>query len=207
MKNRTSILTIFIAALLCCFSAATFAQVNNTEKNNAQNTETQQIDIYKEFSDNSFQDAVKKITDSTILYQHLIGVKGGYGIANVSFTQDIDHKAFTTPVNFGVYFGFQTGLEYSELGFNKLTVGEKNEVLAEEKQIYKSVQFPMLSQFRVDFWKMRAFVNIGPYGYYLLSTNLEGGIPSTTNKVGVGIMGGGGIALVMNPVELKDFIV
>jgi hypothetical protein len=215
MKNRNTIFSAILTVFICCVASSAFAQVN-TGNNNTQNTETQQIDIYKEFSDNSFQNAVKKVTDSTVLYQHLIGIKGGYGIANVSFSQDIDHKSFTTPVNFGIYytylhslwgympyFGFQTGLEYSEIGFNELTVGEKEEIIAEEKQIYQSVQLPLLSQFRVDFWKMRLFLNIGPYGYYVLSTNLEGGIPTTTNKAGIGIMGGGGIALVLNPVELQ----
>ena len=202
---------LFIAAFatlaLCIFagSGSVWAQVK-TEKN---------IDIYKEFDDNSFADAVKKITDSTILYQHLVGIKGGYGIANLTFSQDIDHKALTTPINFGVYytylhslwgympyFGFQTGLEYSEFGFNKLTLDENNAVIAQSKQLYQSVQLPMLSQFRVDFWKMRVFLNVGPYGYYILSTNLEDGIPTTTNKAGVGIMGGGGVAIIMKPVEL-----
>lgn len=198
--------TAFLAAVAVCIFAGNASAQVKTEKN---------IDIYKEFDDNSFADAVNKVTDSTILFQHLVGIKGGYGIANVSFSQDIDHKAITTPINFGVYytylhslwgympyFGFQTGLEYSEMGFNKITVDENDVVVDEHKQLYRSVQLPMLSQFRVDFWKMRLFLNIGPYGYYLLSTNLEDGIPTTTNTAGVGIMGGGGLAVVMNPVEL-----
>ena len=205
MLIKTLRSALLAVAAVCIFAGSSWAQVK-TEKN---------IDIYKEFDDNSFADAVKKVTDSTILYQHLVGIKGGYGITNVMFSQDIDHKGLTTPINFGVYytylhslwgympyFGFQTGVEYSEFGFNKLTLDENNAVIAENKQLYQSVQLPMLSQFRVDFWKMRVFLNVGPYGYYILSTNLEEGIPTTTNKAGVGIMGGGGVAFVMKPVEL-----
>lgn len=178
-----------------------------------QHDTVKKIDIYKEFELNSFADATVKIKDSSVISQHLIGVKGGYGMANVSFSQDIDHKSFKTPMNFGIYytyyhslwksmpyFGLQTGVEYSELGYTHLYETSKD-VFEERDQIYQSVQIPLLSQFRVDFWKMRIMVGIGPYGYYLLSTDLEGGIPETTNKIGVGIMGTGGVAFVVKPVE------
>lgn len=176
-------------------------------------TEEKTVDIYKEFDDNSFADAAAvKIKDSTVLSQHLIGFKVGYAMSNVNFSQDINHKNFKTPVNFGIYytyyhslwrsmpyFGIHTGLEYSEIGYTKITETEQNDI--SEKQIYKAVQLPLLSQFRIDFWKMRLLFNLGPYGYYITSTDLEGGIPSTTNRAGIGIMGGGGLAFVIKPVE------
>ena len=70
-----------------------------------------------------------------------------------------------------------------------------------DKYIYQAIELPLLSQFRVDFWKMRLMINIGPYGYYIFSTDMEGGIPETTNKLGIGLMGGLGIAFVFNPIE------
>ncbi|MBR5855749.1 MAG: PorT family protein [Bacteroidales bacterium] len=171
------------------------------------------VDIYKEFNLNSFSDATIKIKDSSVLSQHLIGIKGGYGISNVSFSQDIDHKSFKTPKNFGVYytyyhslwksmpyFGIQTGIEYNEIGYTHLyEVSENN--FEEKDQIYQSIQIPLLSQFRIDFWKMRIMVGAGPYGYYIISTGIEEGIPETTNRYGVGLMGTGGIAFVVKPVE------
>ena len=98
------------------------------------------------------------------------------------------------------YFGLQTGVEYNEMGYTHLREIEKD-VFEEQKQVYQSIQIPLLSQFRVDFWKMRVMVGIGPYGYYLISSDLEGGIPETTNKYGVGIMGTAGFAFVLHPVE------
>lgn len=185
---------------------------NKPATEQAQDT-VKKVDIYKEFELNSFEDATIKIKDSSVLSQHLIGLKIGYGISNVSFSQDIDHKSFKSPKNFGVYytyyhslwksmpyFGIQTGVEYNEIGYTQLRKIAENQ-FEELDQIYQSIQVPLLSVFRVDFWKMRLMVGIGPYGYYVLSTDLEDGIPETTNKVGLGFMGTGGIAFVLNPVE------
>ena len=175
-----------------------------------------QVDIYKEFSENSFEDAaIVKIKDSTVLSQHLIGFKAGYGVSSVLWSQDVDHGGFRTPINFGVYytyyhslwnsmpyFGIQTGLEYSEIGYTDIVKDKDDVIISKAEQRYQAVQFPLLSQFRVDFWKMRVIANLGPYAYYITSTDIEGGIPATTNKAGVGIMGGGGLAFVLKPVEL-----
>ncbi len=174
---------------------------------------TKKIDIYKEFNLNSFEDATIKIKDSSVLSQHLIGIKGGYGISNLSFSQDIDHKSIKSPKNFGLYytychslwknmpyFGLQTGVEYNEFGYKHLYETSKDKY-EEHDQIYQSIQIPLLSQFRMDFWKMRIMLGIGPYGYYIMSADLEEGIPETTNRIGVGLMGSGGVAFVVKPVE------
>ncbi len=196
--------------LLSAFTPSAFAQ--NT--NDTQRDTVRTVDIYKEFSETSFENATIKIKDSTILTQHLIGVKGGYSIAKVGFSQAFNHTGIKTPINFGIYytyyhslwnsmpyFGFQTGLEYAEIGYNHITTDQDDNIVSEESQIYQTIQLPLTSQFRIDFWKMRLLVNLGPYGYYITSTNLKDGIPATTNKVGVGIMGGGGLAFVFKPVE------
>lgn len=209
MKN-----ILLTAILLLGISTGLFAQnTQNGKELQTTNDTTKKVDIYKEFDMNSFADATIKIKDSSVLSQHLIGVKAGYGISNVSFSQDIDHKSFKTPKNFGIYytyyhslwksmpyFGIQTGIEYNEIGYTHLYEKSEN-VFDEHDQIYQSVQIPFLTQFRVDFWKMRIMVGLGPYGYYILSTDIEDGIPETTNKLGCGIMGSGGLAFVLKPVE------
>ena len=109
---------------------------------------TKKVDIYKEFDMNSFADATIKIKDSSVLSQHLIGIKAGYGMPNVSFSQDIDHKGFRTPKNFGLYytyyhslwksmpyFSIQTGIEYNEIGYTHLYEISKNQ-FEEHDQIY-----------------------------------------------------------------------
>lgn len=209
---------IITLLLLVCFpAAATLYAQNKNEKRQNQATDTtkqQTVDLYKEFNENSFADVGPvKIKDSSLLKQHLIGFKVGYAISSVSFSQDFDHKSIKTPIHFGIYytyyhslwksmpyFGFQTGLEYNEIGYTHVSGNDQN--ITEVKNIYRAIELPILSQFRVDFWKMRLMLNIGPYAYYIMSSNLEGGIPSTTNRLGAGIMGGGGIAFIFKPIEL-----
>ena len=210
MAKREIIL--FVAFALLC--PVLKAQDNVAERDT---TAKPEIDIYKEFSLTSFADEEPpKIIDSATLRQHLIGVKWGYSLSNVAFSQDIEHKAIGTTSNFGLYytyyhslwdkmpyFGFHTGIEYNEIGYNHIIEGDPEAGTAdvENKYIYQAIELPLLSQFRVDFWKMRLMINIGPYGYYIFSTDMEGGIPETTNKLGIGLMGGLGIAFVFNPVE------
>ena len=206
------IISISLMILFVATASAVFAQnVDDKKKEGEKKT----VDIYKEFSETSFEDATMKVKDSTVLTQHLIGIKAGYSIAKVGFSQDVDHTGIKSPINFGIYytyyhslwnsmpfFGFQTGLEYAELGYSDVVKVKDKNIISEEEQRYQTVQLPLLSQFRVDFWKMRLMLNLGPYGYYITSTSLKDGIPETTNKAGIGIMGGGGLALVFKPVEL-----
>ncbi len=212
MFFKENIIQKILFTMAVCLAASVCAFAQNTDDPKRDTVRT--VDIYKEFSETSFEDATIKIKDSTVLSQHLIGIKGGYSIANVSFSQAFNHTGIKTPVNFGIYytyyhslwnsmpyFGFQAGAEYAEIGYNHITRDKEDIIISEEQQIYQTVQLPLLSQFRIDFWKMRLLVNIGPYGYYILSTNLKEGIPATTNKLGVGIMGGGGLAFVFKPVE------
>lgn len=210
MRNRTVML--IISLLFAC--PALRAQENTAGTDTTLN---KAVDIYKEFSLTSFADEEPpKIIDSTTLRQHLIGIKWGYSLSNVAFSEDITHKPIGTPKNFGIYytyyhslwdkmpyFGFHTGIEYNEIGYKHIVEGDPDAGTAttETECLYQALEWPLLSQFRVDFWKMRLLINIGPYGYYILSTEMEGGIPQTTNRAGIGLMGGLGLAFVFNPVE------
>ncbi|MEG0517447.1 MAG: hypothetical protein RR555_01080 [Bacteroidales bacterium] len=204
MKNLKIIIPLLFSLLI-----GTSIQGQNTNSNKNK----QQADM-KEFDNTSFSDAQPvKIHDTTLLTQHLIGVKWGYAISNVGFSQQSENKSIKSPANFGVYytyyhslwksmpyFGLHTGLEFTELGFTEVL--GTDQAKTETEQRYKAISIPFMTQFRVDFWKMRLMLGVGAFGTYLLSTNLEGGIPSTTNKVGCGIIAGGGIAVKFNPIEL-----
>ena len=58
----------------------------------AQNVVSEEEAALKEFDMNSFAQAQTKIKDSTILYQHLVGVKWGYAMSNVAFSQSGKHN-------------------------------------------------------------------------------------------------------------------
>ena len=100
----------------------------------AQNVVEEEEALLKEFDLNSFKDAGTKVKDSSYLYQHLVGVRYGYALSNVMFSQSSNHKGFSTPKSFGVYytylhsmlgnlpfFGIQIGLESTEFGYTHVT--------------------------------------------------------------------------------------
>ena len=202
MKRLYSILLILTLSL-CCSSIATAQHV--TEEEEA---------YLKEFDMNSFKDAGTKVKDSTYLYQHLIGVKWGYAMSNVAFSQSSSHKGFTTAKSYGVYytylhsmlgnlpyFGIQLGLESTEMGYTHVTKVEE-QIVDEVEQRYSVADFQMLAIFRADTKKMRFSLGAGGYLSYIYDTVLPDGIPSTTNKGGFGVMGQGGVAVKFHPLEV-----
>lgn len=198
----------YIVPVLICLFTLQPVQGQNTKTG-----KTEQADM-KEFDANSFEDAAPvKLKDSSLLVQHIIGVKWGYGISNVGFSQDIEHKSIKSPVNFGIYytyyhslwnsmpyFGLHTGVGLTELGYVEIS-GEENAKVETEHR-YRAVEIPFMTQFRVDFWKMRIMLGVGAYASYILSGQEPGGIPATTNRTGAGIIAGGGLAFVFKPFEV-----
>lgn len=193
--------TITIAALLV--SIAAFSQNTNDAK-----------DPLKEFDPNSFAEAGTKVKDSTVLYQHLIGVKWGYAKSNVAFSQSSKHKGFNSADNFGIYytyfhsmlgnmpfFGIQIGLEKSQWGYTHVTEISEN-VFDEAEQRYSGLVFPFMAMFRYDISRIRFMLGAGGYGVYIYDTELPDGMPQTTNELGFGLMGEGGIAIKFLPVEV-----
>lgn len=167
----------------------------------------------KEFDDHSFKDASRVIKDSSLLTQHILGVKWGYALSSVGFSTANEHKGIKSPMNFGIYytyyhslwqsmpyFGLHTGVGTTELGYIEV-VGEKDN-LQETEHRYRAIEIPFMTQFRADFWKMRIMLGVGAYGTYLISNQMGGEIPAATNRVGGGIIGGGGLALILKPFEV-----
>jgi len=216
MRNRLRYTTVILAILFISACTALSAQVVNESNNTTETGDTTKVkDILKEFEYDSFKEASIKVKDSTVLQQHLIGVKWGYTASNVHFSQDIKHKSVTSPKNIGLYyiylhslwqsmpyFGFQTGLEYNESGYTLLSGKEPN--ITESTDRYKNILLTMEALFRVDFWKMRIMATAGPFLNYKQDWNLEANIPDgfKPHKWGYGIMGGGGFAFIMHPFEL-----
>ncbi len=180
----------------------------------AQNVTEEAEEAYlKEFDLYSFKDAGTKVKDSSYLYQHIIGVKGGFGMSNVAFSQSGSHKGFSTQA-YGIYytylhsmlgnipiFGIQLGLENTEFGYTHVTKIDE-ETFSEDEQRYSTADFQMLAIFRFDTKRVRFSLGAGGYGSYIYDTDLPDGIPSTTNKAGFGIIGQGGVAIKFHPIEI-----
>ena len=170
----------------------------------------------KEFDDNSFKDAMPTvIKDSSILFQHLIGIKYGYSINGIAFNQQIRTKSIENPINFGIYytylhslwesmpyFGFQTGLEYTSFGSKVLFGDEDSPDQTEIEYYYNSYVLPITVQFRTDIKMMRLMVNAGSYAYNICSEYNGKEVPATTNLYGCGLTAGGGVAVKLHPIEL-----
>lgn len=140
--------------------------------------------------------------------QHLIGVRAGYNMSGLDTRPDFNHKTLSTSQNFSlVYtyyhslwgtiniFGVQTGLSKQSQGY--ITIDDKI-------NSYETVVIPLVSQFHIDFWRMRLLLNAGCFGGYRYSkSNDDGsGFNEFDNKLDFGFIVGGGFAFIMKPLEL-----
>ena len=196
----------FLTVMLLIIPSVAFSQ------NIVENDES----YLKEFDLESFKDAAIKIKDSSSLYMHLVGVKWGYALSGVNFMHTNVHKGIKSPMNAGVYytylhsllgnmpyFGLQTGLGTTQIGYVHVTE-YSDDTTKEEEQIYSAVELPLLSLFRVDMKRVRLMLGIGGYLTYIYDTELpEGIIPTTTKKGNFGLMGTAGIALKLHPFEFS----
>lgn len=206
-------ITIKILPLLLALLSVSFTDINAQVVTSAQNEENSEAYL-KEFDLYTFKDAAITIKDSSALYQHLVGVKYGFAMSSVMFSHTKAHKQITSTQNYGVYytylhsllgnmpfFGIQTGLAKTQLGYNHVT--EYNDNTTEEaKQVYDALELPLTAIFRADISRVRLMLGIGGWGYHIYGTELPDGIPSTTKTFGFGLLGHGGIAIRLHPVEL-----
>lgn len=201
-KRNIIYLLLLLGTVLLPFSASAQNVIENEEA------------YLKEFDMNSFADAGTRIKDSTVLYQHLIGVKWGYSMSGVAFSQSNKHKQVKSAENYGIYytylhsllgtmpyFGMQVGIAKTQMGYSHVNEISETEI-TEEKQEYSAIEVPFLGLFRGDISRVRLMLGIGGFGYYIYDSKLPAGIPETTNKYGFGIMGQGGIAIKLLPVEI-----
>ncbi len=190
---------------------------------NAQIVDT--LDIMKEFDEFSFRGAnpVNPIKDSSKIREHYIGVKWGMGLNSVYFSQDIERESFVSGKNFGIFytyyhtlwgsmpnFGIETGIQFSEIGFTAIKYldpeGTPDRRSEKGKESFQSIMLPLVSQFKIDFWRMRLLMNLGCFASYKMSYKSGGvwreEIAKTYKKGGYGIIGGGGMAFLFHPFEL-----
>ncbi len=178
-------------------------------------------DIMKEFDEFSFRGAnvTGQVKDSTKIREHLLGVKWGMSVNNVYFSIDYDKKSAMSPQNFGVYytyyhslwnsislFGVETGVQFNQEGYKTQILDEEGNILNEGTESFKNITVPLVSQFRIDFWRMRLLANLGCFVSYRTGASFSGllseTVSSTWKKKGYGIIGGGGLAYIFRPFEL-----
>ena len=155
--------------------------------------------------------------------QHLVGVRSGYNISGIDYQRNDLPKTIPTYLNFSFlytyyhpmwdqfpFFGLQVGVNYSEQGY---CMPGLHSVLLDTTR-YRVLTIPVVSQFHIDFWKMRLLVNLGAFGGYRLSAkesfyegeheriNRDYAYDCYDIRVDYGFIGGGGLSYRANPFEI-----
>lgn len=139
---------------------------------------------------------------------HMIGVQYGVNISNVSSTPTIGEQYAFTYTNFALMytyyqalwdemfnFGVSTGLKYGKEGY-------KSSYYPEFGEICDIAEFPLLSQFKIDFSRFRIIANLGPYIGWRLRTDKPGGFDKFDQRFDYGLIAGAGFGIVFKPFEI-----
>ena len=151
--------------------------------------------------------------------QSLVGVRGGYALSNVGYKPEAHPEGIQTAQYFSLrfthyhsmwntihVFGLQLGLDYAEQGFTL--------PMYQETMRYKVLELPVISQFHIDFWKMRLLVNLGGFVGYRFGATMQRPDDNGTLVTGdyvydcydrrfdFGFIGGGGLAFRIKPFEI-----
>jgi hypothetical protein len=141
-------------------------------------------------------------------YRHLIGVKAAYNISGMDFANVTDLENIKTYENFQVSythyhpfwggdgFGIQVSLSKLKAGYTKQNKGSVT---------FDIYSLPFISQFHIDFWRMRLLVNAGGFvGYRSNKVSLDGTkeFKKDDRKFDFGFIAGGGLAFIFKPFEI-----
>ncbi len=137
---------------------------------------------------------------------HMIGVSYTANLSGVTSTPKIGQERIWTFKNFGVSytyyhamwnhlfnFGVVVGAKHGYEGFTSPYDGYG--------ETFEILEFPLLSQFKIDLSRFRVLINLGPYYGYRLSTDKEGGFTKYDQRHDYGVIAGAGFAVVFKPLE------
>jgi hypothetical protein len=160
--------------------------------------------------------------------QHFIGVTSGYGINTISSTRNEDLGNINSFKNYGLVYkyysgkwvGIQVGVNYAEKGYLRNereyydleNLEQGYDLVDISSRRFQLVDVPFVTQFHYELWILRAVANAGVYGSYILrsqSVALHSGRQADEydfNKFDYGLRFGGGVALMLHPLEIQlDF--
>lgn len=106
--------------------------------------------------------------------QHLLGLKGGFGLSDVSIINNDDYRTKTPKVknvfhggiSYRIYnkspnTGIQIELLYSQKGWNE--TADTLNLKTQESYSINYIELPVLSHFHITKRRFRFFFNLGPY--------------------------------------------
>lgn len=183
--------------------------------------------LVTEFS-NEYLDTVQVRKRTRINDYSMIGASYGVGLSmqyfNPSFMQDwlfstnyisVTYSHYEKMFNYLPYFGFNVGAALSHEGYSlstdKKTGLPYSTIYGATKVRYDMVEIPFLIEAHFDSRFFRFLINLGLYGGYRFNIHREGpfvpeelvnGWAPEDYRWDYGIEGGGGVALVFEPMEL-----
>lgn len=138
---------------------------------------------------------------------HMLGVQYTFNISGVRANPSVNQKNIFTAKNFSILytyyhalwdemfnFGFEAGAKFGEEGYASPLYGYGEKC--------KIVEVPVLSQFKIDFSRLRILANIGPYVGYRLTTDKPEGFDKYDQRFDYGLIGGVGLGIVFKPFEI-----
>ena len=141
-------------------------------------------------------------------YRHLVGIKAAYNMSSMDLLNATDIKNVITYENFFIsYTNYHLfWQDYDWCGIQVAISKQKQGYKSDEGTVtYDALVFPFVSQFHLDFWRMRILLNLGGFGGYRSNkVSFDGtkGFEKTDRKADFGFIGGGGIAFVFKPFEV-----
>lgn len=139
--------------------------------------------------------------------RHMIGVQYYFNFCSVRANPSVGQGYITAPLNFGVMYTYYHPL-WDEMNLFGLKFGAKfgEEGYKAENEKYgercKVLEFPLISQFKIDFSRFRFLINLGTYYGYRLKTDKPGGFDKYDQRHDYGILAGAGLGIVFDPVEV-----
>ncbi|MBR5300460.1 MAG: PorT family protein [Bacteroidales bacterium] len=160
----------------------------------------------------------------------MIGVQYGAGVCRTYWNPRVEQDIVFMPMNVGVtytrygkmfgympYFGFQTGLFFSQDAY-QFTYSEVYNytytIEGAEKAVIDVVELPVLCHVHYDMWNFKLLLNIGAYAGYRLgiqrfpgktgnvNPEYEHAFTPTDRRFDYGIKGGVGFGIVFDPMEI-----
>lgn len=180
---------------------------------------------------NEYLDTVTVKKQGMVNDYSMIGIHYGVSLAQVLWNPSFKQELLFQPVNvsltytkyckmFGYlpYFGYQFGLAYGREGY-KFKYNKDSDythtIEGAEQAVIDVADFNFLMHGHYDFWKMKIFVNLGPYvGYRLAIERFPGKNGSVDAAIkrkfidsdfrfDYGLKGGVGFGLVFDPIEIQ----
>lgn len=182
-----------------------------------------------EFPD-EYLDTVQVRKQGMINDYSMIGIHYGVSLSEVLWNPSYKQELLFQPVNIAVnftkyckmfgylpYFGYQVGLAYGREGY-KFKANKDNgyvhTIEGAERAVIDVIDLNFLMHAHIDFWKMKIFVNLGPYAGYRIGIERFSGETGSVDEAirkkfidtdirfDYGIKGGVGFGFVFDPIEI-----